>query len=775
VGDADARAGLRVWLRELLFVNRKEEIYFFLRLEDHPDLVAAPETMVYLAGDFNGWDAVGRLDWQLRPDSLDGEPVLLWTGRAAPFFANPWPRFKFVTQQHRWIDVPADAPNAQADDLGNRNRVVDPERTGQHLFSFTLAAPLALSESWRISWADGSAEGQSVPLMPGEFFFHRAALGPLGARVIDHHTHFRLFAPRARSVELCVSDDVKDADRLSRYPLTRREDGTWDILLDQDLHGWFYWYHIDGPQDAFGLFAPERAVLDPYALATVSREGPGIVLAEAWIGEASDGFRTPAWHDLVIVEAHVRDLAEKAPVRADARERRGFAGLAAWVRSPEFYLHALGVNCVELQPVQEFDSRTPEEYHWGYMTANFFAPASGYSTVPEEASGVHELQEVVAAFHERGMAVLLDVVFNHVGEPAHLMFIDKLYYFEQDASGQLANWSGCGNDLRAGAAMSKRLIIDSCTHLIRAYGVDGFRFDLAELLGVEVLKEIEVALKAVKPDLILIAEPWSFRGHIAAGLRDTGWASWNDGYRDFVRTFVRGGGSRGSYEYFLKGSPWHFAKWPAQTVNYTESHDDRVWIDVITENHNFDGFQPTANDRRRTHLMVAMLMMSIGIPMLAAGQDFLRSKRGVNNTYQRGDLNALDYFRLFRYPSTHAYFADWVTFRRSVGGVLLRHFSRASEGFFQFWFAPESNAAATLYNADLSQGTTRLLFALNPTLADVTLELGPAALTGAPWRAVADAERFYHSETKGIAPKVETSIALPALSCMLWVSAGPAV
>ncbi|HRE04850.1 MAG TPA: glycoside hydrolase family 1, partial [Opitutaceae bacterium] len=120
------------------------------------------------------------------------------------------------------------------------------------------------------------------------------------------------------------------------------------------------------------------------------------------------------------------------------------------------------------------------------------------------------------------------------------------------------------------------------------------------------------------------------------------------------------------------------------------------------------------NDRRRTHLMVAMLMMSIGIPMLAAGQDFLRSKRGVNNTYQRGDLNALEYFRLFRYPATHGYFADWVAFRRSPEGVLLRHFSRASEGFFQFWFAPDSNAAATLYNADLSQGPNRLLFALNP-------------------------------------------------------------
>ena len=149
----------------------------------------------------------------------------------------------------------------------------------------------------------------------------------------------------------------------------------------------------------------------------------------------------------------------------------------------------------------------------------------------------------MAAFHGRGMAVILDVVYNHVGEPAHLMEIDKLYYFEQDAEGNLANWSGCGNDLRAGAAMSKRLIIDSCAHMIEAYGVDGFRFDLAELLGVDVLKDVEKALKRVKPNVILIAEPWSFRGHIAGALRDTGFASWNDGFRNFVRDYVHGRGA----------------------------------------------------------------------------------------------------------------------------------------------------------------------------------------------------------------------------------------
>ena len=122
------------------------------------------------------------------------------------------------------------------------------------------------------------------------------------------------------------------------------------------------------------------------------------------------------------------------------------------------------------------------------MTNAFLAPASSYALDPARASGVGELQDMVAAFHRRGMAVILDVVFNHVGVPAHLMFIDKLYYFEVDGAGKLENWSGCGNDLRARSAMAKRLIIDSCIHLIDTYGIDGFRFDLAVLIGTDVLR-----------------------------------------------------------------------------------------------------------------------------------------------------------------------------------------------------------------------------------------------------------------------------------------------
>lgn len=467
-----------------------------------------------------------------------------------------------------------------------------------------------------------------------------------------------------------------------------------------------------------------------------------------------------------MAETHVRDLVAQAPISMSADERLGFAGLTKWVESPDFYLKKLGVNAVELQPVHEFDNRTREDYQWGYMTANFFSPASGYALDGAKASQVKEFQALVAAFHRQGMAVVIDVVYNHVGEPAHLLFIDKLYYFELDDNGALSNWSGCGNDLRCRSAMATRLISDSLIHFIEVYGVDGFRFDLAELIGVDVLREIEIRIKKVKPDVILIAEPWSFRGHIAAALRPTGYASWNDAYRNFVRDYVRGGGAADKLEYFIKGSPWHFAYWPAQTVNYTESHDDRTWLDTITENQDFNGFNPTQNDRLRTHLMAAILFASVGIPLIAEGQDFLRSKYGVNNTYLRGDLNALDYRRLARFSGTHAYFAEWIAFRRSHRGNLLRQWSRPSEGFFRCLTGPGGNGLALIYNADGSQGRERLMFAVNPHTDGISIPVGEFSEWS--WELIADHERFYEHGSKPLGQAVAQEVFVPPLGCSLW-------
>ncbi len=734
---------------------------------DLRQLPALPK--IYLAGDFNDWQhAVGNPKWELRPARRDDADILTWSGPAADFMAQPPKRFKFVTEKHHWLDVPADAFNAVRDDSGNINRQIDPARTGLHLYEFTLATPLDLAAGNRIHWHDDP----QATLRPGVFFTEYRTDAPLGAIPRKNETLFRIYAPRATSVELCVIDNLSRVATPHRYPLQRNADHAWEITLAQNLHGWYYWYHIDGAKNEFTRFNPAERILDPYALATVDRDGPGIIIdREKLPSPPRARHNTPAWQDLVICEAHVRDLIARAPIDLTPDERLTFAGLTKWVEHPDFYLHRLGVNCVELQPVQEFDNAARADYHWGYMTNNYFAPESSYATDPARASGIAEFQQLVAAFHRRGIAVILDVVYNHVGEPAHLLHIDQLAYFQTNIDGSLSNWSGCGNDINADSAMARRLIIDSLIHLIETYGIDGLRFDLAELLGLEALKEIESALKKAKSDIILIAEPWSFKGHIAGALRDTGWASWNDGYRNFIRDYVRGGSSPEAYEYNLKGSPWHFAKWPAQTVNYSESHDDRCWLDVITENPDFNGNIPGSKDRRRTRLMAAVLCMSLGIPMFSAGQDFLRSKQGVNNTYLRGDLNALDYTRILRFPGTHAYFAEWIAFRLSSRGALLRHYTRPRDEFFRFFFAENSTAAATLYNADCQLGPRRLLFAINPTDADVTLSL-PADVVNQNWRQVADHDRFY-SPASPVHPyrAPAANLFLPPLSCVLWETA----
>src|SRR5581483_10247 len=127
-------------------------------------------------------------------------------------------------------------------------------------------------------------------------------------------------------VEVCICHALEAQDSASHYALEKRANslGVWEVALAQNLHGWFYWYHVDGPQNEFGFFDRTQRILDPYALATVDRTGPGIVLDRAWVGRGDGDFQTPPWQDLVIAEAHVRDLTAHAPVKTDTTERRGF-------------------------------------------------------------------------------------------------------------------------------------------------------------------------------------------------------------------------------------------------------------------------------------------------------------------------------------------------------------------------------------------------------------------------------------------------------------------
>lgn len=726
------------------------------------------EDPVYVAGDFNGWDkAVGEADWCLELIDEPGRKGLKLSVPLENLDLSNGSGFKFVSHEGHWFSLPSDATNIYRDGNGNFNYFIDRQRSGRHLMLVEMAEPVNLSDDHFLVMKSQQHESVAA-IAPGKFFLEMSSHLSLGAIPYKNSTLFRIFAPRASEVRLVILDDPEGFEAAASHALIPLNNGVWEYVSDENLTGKYYWYYMDGPsQSGFSHFDPDVKILDPYALAVVNRLGPAIVIDPSAYAKPK-AFNAPKAKDLIIGEIHVRDLIAKAPIPLTDKNRLGFVGLTEYLKSDGSYLKEWGINAVELQPIQENDAHSKEEYHWGYMTANFFSPESSYATNPLKATQVEEFKALVDAFHEAGLAVILDVVYNHVGEPAHLLFIDKLYYFELSSDGSLSNWSGCGNDLRCGTPMGKRLIIDSLLHLIEFYGVDGFRFDLAELIGLDSLLEIEAAVKEKHPDVILIAEPWSFRGHLGSDLKHTHYLSWNDGFRDFVKHFVLGKGDHRGLQYYLSGSPDGVGK-PFQSVNYTESHDDRTWVDDITQNAAHNAFYPTPLDKRRTHLMASILFMSLGTPMLAQGQDFLRSKWGVSNTYQRGDINALDYQRQLDYSGTHEYFRRWMEFRLSGFGECLRLDSFPGKGFFEFFPAASGGGLVALYNAAETHGDHQLLFAINPMNYSCKIKVQGIDL-GRNWKQLADSERFNSGGLTSALIKLAPKLELPPVSCALWIS-----
>lgn len=748
------------------YYRGQDEWVFRLLAKRYPQL-QDPTLEVYLGADFNDWEAaIGLKQWRLNPREVDDELIYELKVDADAVPEDKPTAFKFVTADGEWLDVPDGAPNLVLTHAGVRNFKLNPRQSGAHVYRCELPEDYQPTGLELLVWEDASI--REVLELPHTQFLNEACTNlELGVKVLEGATRFRLFAPRAEEVHVVFGKEADGSDAQA-VALERVEASTWEVEVVGELDGWFYSYRVaGGNDDGTTHFDANFPILDPYARACLGARGPGIILSDSRTDRVKQQFKPPHWHDLVILEGHVRDLAAHAPITLSPQERHGYAGLRKWLQAEGSYLRDLGVNALELQPVQEFDNELPSDYHWGYMTTNYFSPESSYAANPSAATQVEEFRGLVQDCHEAGMAVILDVVYNHVGEPNHLLFVDKYYYFHLDKANDLVNWSGCGNDLRCDTPMARRLILDSLKHLVRTYDVDGFRFDLAELIGIEVLREVEEELKAIKPGIILIAEPWSFRGHIQEELRDSGFASWNDGFREGIADYVCGEGQQEAIRYFLMGSPGT-SRFAAQSINYTESHDDHCWLDRITERPGHDGSDPTVLDRRRTHLMAAILFSSLGVPMLAAGQDFLRSKCGIANTYQRGDLNALDYNKRYVYSGTHQYFRDWIRFRRSDEGQALRYDGALGEHYVQCFFQEGSSAVVAVFNADCSVDAPRVVLGINPHLEFADIAVPEGMMDGL--RQVADAERF-DARGLGLAdiPQSPERVSLPPISCGLWV------
>jgi glycogen operon protein len=569
---------------------------------------------------------------------------------------------------------------------------------------------------------------------------------PLGATTDDTGTNFAVFSSVADSVELCLFDAAGQATH--SYRLTAGDDDIWCGYLPDCRPGQHYGYRVRGPYDPAGGLRcnPHKLLIDPYArllggafvwnsavfdfnshnehgdpqMNTVDSAPfvPSSVVCEAFDTAIPTGPRVP-WRDTVFYEANVRGYTMRHPA-VDEAARGTFDGMRH--KDVLAYLKALGITSLELMPVHAFI----DEQHladrglrnfWGYNTISFFAPNARYA----KSDAIAEFRDMVRSIHDAGIEVILDVVYNHTGEGddhgPSICFrgIDNLAYYstEPGEPGTYINDTGCGNTLNVDHPQTRQLVLDSLRYWHQDMGVDGFRFDLAPVLGRHEhgYSPTHPMLDAIDSDKTLrtaklIAEPWDpGPGGYQLGNFPGRWAEWNDRYRDTLRKFWRGDdGSAGELAKRLHGSADVFeasGRSSLASVNLVSSHDGFTLADVVSYEHrhndangenNKDGHAhnyscnygvegPTDDavivDKRKRHRLnlLATLLISQGTPLLLGGDEFGHSQQGNNNAYaQDNETGWLDWSRLDNDPEFTAQVRQLILLRRDMPLLRLREY-----------------------------------------------------------------------------------------------------
>jgi len=490
------------------------------------------------------------------------------------------------------------------------------------------------------------------------------------------------------------------------------------------------------PKNAFD---PEKLLLDPYAKGVYFPRGfdreaarrRGSNAGKAPLGVfrfVEDRFnwgrdRSPLhYSDAIIYELHVKGFTA-SPSSGLEKELRGtFAGIIEKIP----YLKELGVTIVELMPVHQYDPQ--EGNYWGYMTLNFFSPHLSYASRPEAASA--EFKQMVKALHAAGIEVILDVVYNHTAESDHLgpvysfKGIDNasFYLFSHNNKAPYANYSGTGNTLNCADPFIRDLILDSLRYWVTEMHVDGFRFDLASILtrseDGSINWEDPPLVSAIRTDPVLsearlIAEPWDAGGAYQLGTSFPGmlWHQWNGRFRDDVRRFVRGDhGVVPALMRRLYGSDDLFpdrieeARRPFYSINYVIAHDGFTLYDLVSYNERrneanghqntdgtvdnyswncgFEGDEGVPADvvrlrKRQAKNFFCLLMLSNGIPMFTAGDEFLQTQGGNNNPYnQDNEITWLNWNRLQQNTDIFRFFKLMIAFRKAHPTICRSRFWR---------------------------------------------------------------------------------------------------
>ncbi|MBT3194578.1 MAG: hypothetical protein HN341_18685, partial [Verrucomicrobia bacterium] len=485
------------------------------------------------------------------------------------------------------------------------------------------------------------------------------------------------------------------------HAMLRDSDGVWEVALPELMAGAYYAFRIDGPTGAGEGFNPRSAFGDPYARAAAHSHNASIVIDPDATNEWFDGwddqqYRAPRLEDVVVYETHVRHLTAHASSGVAAPLRGLYGGVSATLGTGTGldHLRRQGINMIEFMPVSEFDNGI-SDHGWGYNPAFYAAPEASYAGKPLKGSQYYEFKTMVDFLHNQGFGVILDVVYNHIGSPNVFHAIDRKYFFRQNQEFILSNFSGCGNDVRTEAPMMRKFIVDNILYWMREHHVDGFRFDLCELIDMETLHEIEKQARALNPNVILISEPWSFRGNHKQQLKGTGWSAWNNSFREPVKHFLMGHGDREAVIKAIRGSVDEWTAYPLQSVNYLESHDDMCLTDELSTDPKKDGTKLTDELAAKSRLGATLLYTSLGIPMIAEGQEFLRSKFGIHNSFNDGDrVNALRWKDRDRplARKTQEYYAGLAQLRTSPMGGAFKVGASIPLDHYR-WIRPREKAA----------------------------------------------------------------------------------
>ena len=533
--------------------------------------------------------------------------------------------------------------------------------------------------------------GASVRLVPRailadtNMFFDGAAV--LGATYTAEGTTFRVFAPTARAVQVVIYNQATGNKGRTVRAMHATGKGIWEGKVTGNLEGRFYLYKPAGEG-----FAPDREALDIYCVNAVNSS------ARARITDLSKT-NPPGWEkaktgpvldspvDMVVYEMHVRDftIAENSGVEHKGKYL-GFTesgthlpGDAA-IKTGLDSLTELGVTHVQLLPVQDFENdEASTNYNWGYVTSAYNSPEGWYATGINDDSRIRELKQLIAALHGRGIGVILDVVYNHTANSTSFNALVPHYYYRYQPDGRLSNDSGCGNDFCSEAPMARKYIVDTLKYWTREYGVDGYRFDIMDLIDLDTMKEVEQELRVINPHIVLYGEAWTGTS-LPAGLKSTNkenirgthLGGFNDNIRDaFVGShydknksaFIQNGSGIENVKHGIEGNWRDWAPTPAQAINYLSCHDNLVIWDKLKLS------RPGATEAEMKEMMKLgyfMLLTSQGVPFLHGGEEFARTKFGNDNSYNAADsINEVDWSLKKKNYDLFTYTRDLIALRKA--------------------------------------------------------------------------------------------------------------